>query len=380
MSNKSNRLTRSNLVRFLRDSISFIAFALFFFAAIGGGFYAIHQKNIAINFFYTPESTIQAREAPRHIAPPADGVRALYMTSWVASTKHLRDRLTAFVDENPRINALVIDVKDYSGEVAWEKRVKDLPALIEDLHRRGIYTIARITVFQDPVYAKAHPEEAITHSNGSLWRDKNGLHYIDPASRAFWDYIIAIAKQSERMGFDELNFDYIRFPSDGPVAQARFPFWNQKMQSRVEALEEFFAYLRSSLIDVGVPISADVFGLTTWQEDDLNIGQVLEDIASHFDYVAPMVYPSHYPPTFQGFKNPAAHPYEIVHTAMERAVFRLEQMRENPKKLRPWLQDFDLGAIYDAAMIKKQIKAVEDAGLDSWMMWDSSNRYTRNAY
>lgn len=356
-----------------------IAFAPLFFVATWG-IHALNKSTVAVKFFYTPESAIQAREVPRHLPPPVDGVRALYMTSWVAGTPQLRGKLLDFVDQNSRLNALVIDVKDYSGEVAWERRVKDLPTLIEDVHRRGIYAIARITVFQDPIYAKAHPEDAIKRVNGSLWRDKNGLHYIDPKAKAFWDYIIDIAKQSERVGFDELNFDYIRFPSDGPVAQARYPYWDQKTQSRVQTLDEFFAHLRMSLNEVGVPISADVFGLTTWQEDDLNIGQILENIAPHFDYVAPMVYPSHYPPTFQGYANPAAHPYEIIATAMERAVFRLRQMGENPKKLRPWLQDFDLGATYDAAMIQKQIKAVEDAGLDSWMMWDSSNQYTRSAY
>lgn len=358
---------------------SVIAFAPLFFGAVLGAYW-LSKSSVAVNFFYTPESTIEAREVPRHIAPPDDGVRALYMTSWVASTPKLREPLVAFVDQNANLNALVIDVKDYSGEIAWEKRAGDLPLFIEDLHRKGIYAIARITAFQDPLYAKAHPEDAIMNANGTLWRDKKGLHYIDPKAKAFWDYIIEIAKKSERMGFDELNFDYIRFPSDGPVAQARYPFWDQKTQSRADALDEFFEYLHSSLGEMGVPISADVFGLTTWQEDDLNIGQILESIAPHFDYVAPMVYPSHYPPTFQGFKNPAAHPYEIVNTAMERAVFRLEQIGENPKKLRPWLQDFDLGATYDAPMIQKQIKAVEDAGLDSWMMWDPSNRYTKEAY
>ena len=357
----------------------FIAFAPLFLISMLSAYW-IRKTESAIHFFYTPESTIEAREVPRHLAAPADGVRALYMTSWVAGTQNLRDKLVDFVDQNQRLNALVVDVKDYSGEVAWEKRVEDFPALIEDLHKRGIYAIARITVFQDPLYAKAHPDEAIKYANGSLWRDKKGLYYIDPKSKMFWNYIVNLAVQSERMGFDELNFDYIRFPSDGPVAQARFPYWNQKDQSRVEALDEFFGYLQTSLSEVGVPISADVFGLTTWQEDDLNIGQILEHVAPRFDYVAPMVYPSHYPSSFQGFSNPAAHPYEIISTAMKRAVFRLEQIEENPKKLRPWLQDFDLGATYDAAMIQKQIKAVEDAGLDSWMMWDPSNRYTREAY
>jgi hypothetical protein len=357
-----------------------IFFFLLFGSVFAGGIYRLHHTQRAFDFTYSPRSTIEVREIPRHLAPPAEGVHALYMTSWIAGTPSLRDPLVEYVDQNKNLNALVIDVKDYSGEVAWDGRVEDLPAFIEYLHRRGIYAIARITVFQDPLYAKAHPEDAIKYANGSLWSDRKGLHYIDPKAEVFWDYIVDIAKQAERVGFDELNFDYIRFPSDGPIAQARYPFWDASIQTRSEALGDFFSYLQASLNKVEVPISADVFGLVTWQEDDLNIGQILEEIVPYFDFVAPMVYPSHYPPTFQGFANPAAHPYEIIHTAMERAVFRLEQMGESPRKLRPWLQDFDLGATYDAPMIQKQIKAVEDAGLDSWMMWDPSNRYTRSAY
>ena len=128
-----------------------------------------------------------------------------------------------------------------------------------------------------------------------------------------------------------------------------------------------------------MPISVDLFGMTTTNSDDLNIGQILEYAAPYVDYIAPMVYPSHYPKTFQGFANPAEHPYEVVKFAMEKGVEKLIAASSTPSKLRPWLQDFDLGATYDASMVRAQIQATYDAGLTSWMLWDAANRYTRDA-
>ena len=145
-------------------------------------------------------------------------------------------------------------------------------------------------------------------------------------------------------------------------------------------LEDFFKYLRTNTRDLGIPISADVFGLTTYSTDDLGIGQILEKIVPYFDYVAPMVYPSHYAPGFEGYKNPAEHPYEIILISMKRGVERLKAINEDPQKLRPWIQDFDLGAEYGAAEIFKQKQAIHDAGLDSWMSWDPANKYTKEAY
>lgn len=325
----------------------------------------------------------------RHITTP-EPVKAIYMTSWVAGTRDWRAELVGFVKKS-EINSIVIDVKDYSGRIAFdtedeliksggaeEPRIKDLKEFIETLHNEGIYAIARITVFQDPFYAKKHLDIAVQKKNGTLWKDRKGLSYVDPGASEYWDYIVAVARAAERAGFDELNFDYIRFPSDGNMADITFPISGKR--DKVEILSEFFAYLNQKLSDLSTPTSADVFGMVTTNTDDLNIGQVLEEIAPHFDYIAPMVYPSHYPPKFNGYKNPAAHPYEIVLYSMSKAVERLAAPTSTPTKLRPWLQDFDLGATYDADKVRAQIKAVNDAGLRSWMIWDSSNKYTRGAY
>ena len=335
------------------------------------------------------ETIISEPQKPKHIKTP-DAVRAIYMTSWVAGTKEWRAELVEFVKKS-ELNSIVIDVKDYTGRVSFdtenpaikemgseEIRVKDMKDFIETLHDAGIYAIARITVFQDPFYSKKHLEIAVQKKNGAIWKDKKGLSYSDPGAKEFWDYTIEVAKASERAGFDELNFDYIRFPSDGNMKDIAFPI--SKNKNKVEVLTEFFKYLSEELKETGVPISADVFGMTTTNYDDLNIGQVLENIAPYFDYVAPMVYPSHYPPTFQGFKNPAAHPYEVVRYSMSKAVERLSAPTSTPSKLRPWLQDFDLGATYDKTKVRAQIQAVYDSGLTSWMSWDAGNKYTRDAY
>lgn len=345
------------------------------------------------------EAPTEEPQKPEHLPTPGS-VRAIYMTSWVASTKDWRERLVDFIDTS-EINSVIIDVKDYSGMIAFdtgdkfikdigsqEVRIKDLREFINYLHERDIYTIARITVFQDPVYAENFPDVAVHTKNGNLWKDRNGLMYIDPGAREFWYYITRVAKASENVGFDELNFDYIRFPSDGNMNDIAFPVSDRVIEQGIVAssspyeivLTGFFKYLRKELKDVGVPMSADVFGMTTTNTDDLNIGQVLESIDPYFDYIAPMVYPSHYPPDFQGLANPAAHPYEVVHFSMSEAVARLLAASSSPSKLRPWLQDFDLGAIYDAEKIRAQKQAVYDAGLTSWMMWDASNKYTREAY
>ncbi|KKT58951.1 hypothetical protein A3I36_02135 [Candidatus Giovannonibacteria bacterium RIFCSPLOWO2_02_FULL_45_28] len=348
---------------------------------------------------YAPDKVaVSEPPKPQHILTP-EPVKAIYMTSWVASTKWWREDLVNFIKKS-ELNSIVIDVKDYTGRVAFdtgdedikkegseEIRVSDMKGFVDELHASGIYVIARITVFQDPYYSKRHQDIAVQKKNGTLWKDKKGLSYVDPAAKEFWDYTVRIARATEKIGFDELNFDYIRFPSDGNMSDIAFPV--SAKRNKVEVLSEFFAYLDSQLADISIPISADVFGMVATNYDDLNIGQVLEQIAPHFDYIAPMVYPSHYPPTFQGFKNPAAHPYEIVLYSMSKAVERLiaasstpasPTSQGGPSKLRPWIQDFDLGATYDAEKVRAEIQAVYDSGLTSWMSWDAGNKYTRDAY
>lgn len=326
---------------------------------------------------------------PVHIKTPEE-VHAVYMTSWVAGSPQYRDNIINFISSS-NINGIVVDIKDYTGKVsfvtndeeihAWkseEKRIADIRGLIDNLHRKNLYVIGRVSVFQDPFISKTHPELAVLNTKGAVWKDRKGLSFIDPGATKYWDYIVRIARESERAGFDEINFDYIRFPSDGKLSEAVFPY--AKTTAKAVVMENFFTYLRRELIDLPVPISADLFGLATYSEDDLGIGQVLERTAPHFDFISPMIYPSHYASGFQGFKNPAEHPYEVVLVSMERAVARLKAMGQDIQKLRPWIQDFDLGAPYGVTEVLAQINALKKAGLSSWMAWDPSNVYTKAAY
>jgi hypothetical protein len=231
----------------------------------------------------------------------------------------------------------------------------------------------------------------------SVWLDRKGLAWLNPASRPAWEYLVAIAKDAVSHGVDEVNFDYVRFPSDGNLKDMYFPNWDPKTPKHM-VIRSFFRYLRQGLPDSR--ISADLFGLSTVNNDDLGIGQVIEDAYASFDYVCPMVYPSHFARKFLGFPNPAARPYEVVNYSIRHAGDRLDEFRKPPApdpkggaaadplpapkiqaaRLRPWLQDFNMGAKYDAAAVRAEIKAVQDALGDQfsgWMMWSPSNVYTR---
>jgi len=343
-----------------------------------------------------------------HVKTP-DAVKGIYMTSWVASTRDWRNRMINMIDIT-ELNSIVIDVKDYTGRIAFEifdpefikisspeKRISDVKEFISTLHEKNIYTIARISVFQDAYWVKKRPDLAVKTKSGAVWKDRKGISWLDPCSKEVWDYTVKVAKETEKVGFDELNFDYIRFPSDGDMKNIAYDFCPSGF-SRADMLENFFKYLSEQLKDTGIPISADVFGFVSTNTDDLNIGQVLERTAPYFDYICPMVYPSHYPPTYNGFKNPANHPYEVIKLAMDTAVRRLlnqeaglapfatstpqfseSEIKRIGSKIRPWLQDFDMGADYTAEMIRKEKQAVYDAGLNSWLLWDPANKYTREA-
>ncbi len=348
-----------------------------------------YGKNAVKNDIVTAEEA-KKEELVTHIKTP-DVVKAVYLSSWAAATPSFRKNIGELIDTT-EINAVVIDVKDYTGKIAFpvnnpellavgssERRIRDIDAFLADLHSRNIYVIGRVAVFQDPFYSKKHPEIAVKRKSDTsiTWSDKKGQTWVDAGNRKMWEYTALVAQESYARGFDEINFDYIRFPSDGNMKDIYFPASNGI--SKAETMKSFFMYLDTNVRQKGIPTSADLFGLTTTVNNDMNIGQVLENAAPYFDFIAPMVYPSHYPNGWNGFKNPAQHPYEVINLAMKGGVEKLKAIGEDPQKLRPWLQDFDLGATYTADMVRAQMKAAADNGLDSWMLWDPSNKYTKAA-
>lgn len=381
-----------------RGAVVFLAIVFFIFSI--NFFFSITKETLAKlfpAFEYRKNSYSAAnfkktekQKEIKHIKTP-EPLKGIYMTSWVAGTTSRREELVKLMDST-EINSVMIDIKDYTGKIflktdnsllhsfgALENRIPDLKDFIKILHNKNIYVMARISVFQDDYLAKKKPEFAIKNKNGGVWRDNKGISWLDPANKKIWDYTVEIAKETEKAGFDEISFDYIRFPSDGNLANTVYSSWDKK-NSKSEIIKSFFAYLNKNLNGFGIPISANLFGLTLHRTDDMNIGQILENTAPYFDYINPMVYPSHYPAGFSGFKNPAEHPYEIILDGLERGKERLILATSTPFKLRPWLQDFDLGANYDADMVKKEKQAVYDAGLTSWISWNSRNVYTKDAY
>ncbi|MEI6528154.1 MAG: putative glycoside hydrolase [bacterium] len=354
--------------------------------------------NFSLGLSEVEAPKIEVEKVP-HVSTPT-AVKGIYMTSCVASMPTFRAKLVKLIDET-ELNSVVIDIKDYSGTIsvdfnnpeyksAYEAngcKVKDMKDFIKSLHEKNIYVIARITSFQDPFVAKQHPEWAIKKKSDKtvVWKDRKGISFIDANNRDMWKYLADLGTEAYKLGFDEINFDYIRFPSDGDMKDIYFPWSNSILTTSTSTMPKavvmkgFFEYLHSRFGGTETKISADLFGMTTTNTDDLNIGQLLEDAAPNFDYIAPMVYPSHYPSGFNNYKDVNAHPYDIVKFSMDKAVARLILASTTPLKLRPWLQDNDYPVPYTPEMVRAQMKATYDAGLNSWMLWDAANTYTRAA-
>ncbi len=390
----------------MNKTVTIFLLVIFFVGFVIFGAYNFPSKSV-----YSSEASSLSinikEEKPQitHLETP-EKVKAVYMSACYASAPSLRSKIVKLIDDT-ELNSIVIDIKDYTGTVSFKTldteidslqgtgcRVTDMENFVKELHQKNIYVIGRVTVFQDPLYTKAHPELAVKKkSNTSIvWKDRKGLSFIDVGARPFWDYIIKIATSSYAVGFDEINFDYIRFPSDGDMNDIAYT--HTGTTTKREMLKQFFEYLNMKLENTKIVTSADLFGMTTTNTDDLNIGQVLEYALMNFDYVAPMVYPSHYPPNFNGWKDPNKVTSELIRYVMTSGVSRVNFLKLeiassspnsvlankiNPKQLRPWLQDFDYPVAYTPQMVRGQIQSTYDVGLDSWMLWDPSNKYTREA-
>jgi len=328
-------------------------------------------------------------------------VKGLYISGWVAGVD---SKMQHFIElaNTTEINAFVIDVKDVDGIVAYKSdipKVKEIGAwesrynpekVISQLHENNIHVIARITCFNDSVASSKIPELAIKHVNGGLWKEKKSesryLTWLNPYKKEAWDYIIDIAKEAVAKGFDEIQFDYIRFPTGIDVDKMDF---SGETKERYEIINEFLAYAKEQIPDV--PISADVFGIVCESPKDTeNIGQYLELIIEDIDYISPMIYPSLYAfgQVVNGiaFQKPDLEPYNVVYNALLKTKDRLSKVEGADVIVRPYLQDFTaswLGSgnyqVYGAEQVKQQIKAVKDAGYEEWILWDPDSTYSEGA-
>ena len=326
--------------------------------------------------------------------PRPDSVRALYVNAWAAGSRSRMAQLIAIADST-EINAFVIDVKESDTFLAYDSTAIPLaleigadtrpattwmPALIDTLQAHGIYSIARIVVFKDRQLAERKPEFAIRHANGGVWRDKKGGAWVNPYDRRVWAYNVAIAREALDMGFSELQWDYVRFPDVTAHMREVMRYPGSDSVSRADNIRDFIRYSKEQLRDYQVPVTADVFGLVTHLEGDVDIGQHWETVISTADVVLPMVYPSHYSTGLYGFARPLANPYEVVRLAttdaMERRRFVQDSARVAVGEVMPWLEAMSIrGAHYQAAEVREQIQAVYDAGAKSWSLWNPGSRY-----
>lgn len=309
------------------------------------------------------------------IAAIPDNIHAVYLPSHKCSDRKISELI--YYAGIANLNAVVIHVKDPFGKISWKsshpiaRKIgartcnSSLERIVKRLKDNGIWTIAKIDVFADHQLVSKYPEMGLFNTQtDSSWADQNGLFWANPYDRRVWDYNISLCKELIAFGFDEIQFDYIRFPSDGNLSAIHYPFATNNL-TKSQIIGRFLKIAYTVLKPLDVVISVDVFGLTAWKTKDFGVGQVLEEIAPHVDIVCPMFYPSHFPVGFLGKKVPGDYPLEIMELSMKRI-----QKRTN-KKIRPWIQGF----WYRSEKIIAQLEGIANAGASSWAVWNPSANY-----
>src|SRR5256884_2731659 len=329
------------------------------------------------------------------LVPQTSAIKGLYVNAWAFGSPKLW-HLVRLADET-EINAFVVDVKDDTGCLLYPSavptaqqiganqcvRAKDARARLDSLHAHGIYPIARIVVAKDPLLAERKPQWSVKdRDTGGVWRDRINIAWVDAYNDSVWIYAAQLAQEAARMGFAEVQFDYVRFPDEPRerMATAIFPA-HRSGETQREAVRRHIGLLRDRLKPLAVPVTFDIFGLTASATGDLGIGQVWEDFASVPDVVLPMVYPSHYYRGAFGFAWPNGQPYHVVHSALTDALKRSEPL-PGSAEIRPFLQAFTLGRRlprYTPFEIREQIRAAEDLGITSWVLWNPRSVYQRGS-
>jgi hypothetical protein len=322
--------------------------------------------------------------APMRIALQSVTPKAIYLSPYGIADGKLRGAALDLL-AHTELNALVIDMKGDASvlphaSAAWQAAelgeqhptAHDLGTLLRALHERQIYLIARIVVFKDDRFVRRHPQFAVRTAQGAIWHDREGLAWIDPSHREAWSFALDVADEAAQLGFDEIQFDYMRFP-DATGLRFSIP---ETEAARVQTIGAFLDAARERLARYNVFIAADVFGYVCWNKDDTGIGQKLEVLAPKLDYLSPMLYPSGFTFGIPDHRDPVAAPYEIVRASLARA---LERTGMPAKRLRPWLQAFRDYAFdrreFGAEQVRAQIDAAEALGTDGWMLWNAGNHY-----
>ncbi|WP_373070954.1 putative glycoside hydrolase [Sulfurimonas sp.] len=316
-------------------------------------------------------------------------VKALYLNFWGAKIDSKTfARILKIIDET-EINSVVVDIKSAEGLTsyktsydkansygAWFQRsIKDIDEFMSVLKSKNIYTIARLSTFKDDLQAKNNPDYAIKTKNGEVWRNFDGIAWVDPYDKRSHIYTIEIAKDAAKVGFDEINFDFIRFPARRGLVFSK----ENTEQNRIKAIEEFLSLAQNELRRYGVFVSVDTYGLICWNETDTGIGQTIKGLSKYADYICPMLYPSGFSSSYFNVKNPADYPHKVIYESINNVVDQI-----NPLRLRPWLQHFkdytQEKRFYVKKDIEAQIRASEEHDTNGWMMWSPSSRYKQNYF
>lgn len=312
--------------------------------------------------------------------------KALYLSFYGIGDLTLRTAALKLIDET-ELNALVIDVKGDRGRIPYPSSValaseigaqkpitvRDISALLSRLRDKGVYTIARVVAFKDDPLARARPDLAVRDRAGKFWTDREGLAWSDPFQPAAREYVLAVAEEAARLGFDEIQFDYLRFPDEPGLVFSK----PNNEANRVAAITSFVAEAGKRLAPYNVFVAADIFGYVLWNKDDTAIGQRLEDLVPHLDYISPMLYPSGFKFGIPGYRDPVANYREIVALSLRNAQKRTGLPGQ---RFRPWLQAFRDYAFdrraFAADEIAGQIRATEEFGGNGWMLWNPRNVYS----
>ena len=328
-------------------------------------------------------------------------VRGIYISGPMAGSTELFQNILDSA-AGTEINTVVIDFKDDQGRItcpvdspvaseigACRPYVQDMKELIASLKERGLYVIARVVAFRDPWLAEKKPEWSLHLADGSLYRDRQGMAWVDPYRKEVWDYLVEVGTEAKEAGFDEVQFDYIRFSTEGTMRDVVFDEAVTGGRRKTDVITEFVKYAYENLASQGLFVSADVFGTIIGSDIDAQaVGQVYTEMAKHLDYICPMIYPSHYGPGNFGLEHPDTMPYETVLEALKKSQMVMDQAAEadghvsSQAIVRPWLQDFTASYLgegnyipYGYNEVQRQIQAVKDAGYDEWMLWSAANRY-----
>ena len=341
----------------------------------------------------SPEATGSSTAIYSDPQPDAPKVKGIYVTAYSAGGARMESLLNLL--DQTELNAMVIDIKDDAGYITYKTDnvelqtlgkpqpfIGDVTKLMERLKKHNVYPIARIVVFKDTILAKKNPQLSFVNNDGSVWRNKGGDSFVNPYNENVWKYNVEIAKEAVKLGFKEIQFDYVRFP-EGFEKRADSLKYTKSNKTRVEIISDFVKYAKSQLNPLGVRVSVDIFGYAASVPAAEGIGQDFVKISKNVDIISPMVYPSHYSTGWFDVKDPDKNPYATIKGSMVDTHKKLDPLGSNKPIIRPWIQDFTASWLgsghyvkYGKTQVEDQVRALKEQKVDEFLLWNANNRYT----